>query len=33
MAELVTIRCLTDNYAYLVYDRGCTVLILSLIHI
>ena len=27
MAELVTIRCLTDNYAYLVHDRGCTVLI------
>lgn len=27
MAELVTIRCLTDNYAYLVHDRGCTVLV------
>lgn len=27
MAELVTVRCLTDNYAYLVHDRGCTVLI------
>ncbi|WP_368660695.1 hydroxyacylglutathione hydrolase [Paracoccus sp. (in: a-proteobacteria)] len=27
MAELVTIRCLTDNYAYLVHDRGCTLLV------
>jgi len=27
MAELATIRCLTDNYAYLVHDRGCTVLV------
>ncbi|MBB1491888.1 hydroxyacylglutathione hydrolase [Paracoccus sp. MC1854] len=27
MAELVTIHCLSDNYAYLVHDLGCTLLV------
>lgn len=27
MAELLSIRCLTDNYAWLVHDHGCTLLV------
>lgn len=27
MAELASIRCLSDNYAWLVHDQGCTLLV------